>query len=135
MADELRRLVRDRAAEACEYCRLPQAAHLVPFHVEHVIAIQHGGPTRSDNLALACPPCNRHKGPNVAGVDPDTGRLTRLYNPRTDIWSEHFALSGHILLGRTAVGRTTVAVLAMNAPTMLSVRAALLLEGVFPPPG
>ena len=135
MNEGLRRQVRDRAGGACEYCRLPQAVHLFAFEIEHVIAAQHGGPTRPNNLALACPHCNRHKGPNIAGIDPDSGRLTRLFHPRTDVWSDHFAWSGHVLVGRTEVGRTTIAVLAVNHPIMLSVRAALLLDGVFPPAG
>lgn len=135
MNDALRALVRRRAGDTCEYCRMPQAALLNLFQVEHVIAEQHGGPTRPDNLALACPHCNRHKGPNLAGLDPDTGQLTRLFHPRTDRWDEHFELSGHVLVGRTAVGRTTVAVLRMNVPKHLSVRAALVFEGLFPPPG
>ncbi|MBN9119708.1 MAG: HNH endonuclease [Planctomycetes bacterium] len=77
--------------------------------------------------------CNLHKGPNIAGIDPDTGQLTRLFNPRTDDWNEHFAWSGHILVGRTAIGRTTVVVLATNDAAARVVRAALMAEGVFPP--
>lgn len=131
--DELRALVRSRAGDACEYCHMPQRFYRARFQIEHVIAQQHGGPTRPDNLALACQHCNRHKGPNLAGLDPATGRLVRLFHPRRDAWAEHFEWSGHVLVGRTDVGRTTVAVLAVNADVYLSVRAALLLEGVFPP--
>lgn len=134
MTDALRRLVRDRAGDICEYCRLSQALYRVRFEVEHVIALQHDGPTRPDNLALACQHCNRHKGPNIAGLDPDTRQLTRLYNPRTDVWVEHFTWAGARLVGRTGVGRTTVAVLALNAPGLLAVRAELMADGDFPPP-
>lgn len=134
MTDDLRALVRDRAGDVCEYCRMPQQFYRARFQVEHVIAVQHGGPTRPDNLALACQHCNRHKGPNLAGLDPATRQLVRLFHPRTDVWAEHFAWSGHVLTGVTPIGRTTVAVLAMNSPEYLSVRAALLLEGVFPSP-
>ena len=135
MNEALRTLVRERAGGLCEYCRMPQTAYRGRFQVEHVIAVQHAGPTRPDNLAHACQNRNRHKGPNLTGIDPDTGRLTRPYHPRTDLWSDHFARSGHLVVGRTDIGRTTVAVLAMNADDPRSVRAALMLTGDFPPPG
>jgi hypothetical protein len=125
--------VRARAGAACEYCRTPEAYSVAPFVAEHIIARQHGGGDGINNLALACDRCNLHKGPNIAGLDPDTGQLTRLFNPRTDTWDDHFAWSGHVLTGRTPIGRTTIRVLAMNHPVSLAVRAALMAEGVFPP--
>ena len=88
---------------------------------------------RDDNLAYACAHCNLHKGPNIAGLDPTTGDLTRLFHPRTDDWGTHFEWSAHLLVGRTPIGRTTVVVLAMNDAAHRVVRAALLAEGVFPP--
>ncbi len=124
---------RARAGDACEYCRLPAAFYAGIFVGEHIIARQHGGGDEADNLAYACERCNLHKGPNIAGLDPDTGALTRLFHPRTDRWADHFAWSAHILIGLTAVGRTTIHVLAMNHPVARAVRAALLAEGVFPP--
>jgi hypothetical protein len=133
MASPLHEVVRVRAGGACEYCRIPEAYYAGIFVVEHVIARQHGGGDELDNLAFACDRCNLHKGPNLAGLDPEGGALTRLFHPRTDSWQEHFDWSGHIVVGRTAVGRTTVYVLAMNHPVARSVRAALLAEGVFPP--
>lgn len=133
MFESTRQFVRTRAGHACEYCRMPQRVYQIPFHVEHVIAVQHGGTDAPDNLALACQPCNSHKGPNLASLDPDTGRLTRLFHPRTDVWDDHFMWSGHLLVGRTDIGRTTVALLVINHPVPRSVRAALMLEGDFPP--
>ena len=59
----IRELVRRRAGERCEYCRMPQyAIPDVPLHIEHIIAIQHRGSDDVDNLALAYDRCNRHKG-------------------------------------------------------------------------
>lgn len=115
MNRELARKVRERAAERCEYCGLPQFALPLPFQIDHIIAAQHEGLTELSNLALACPHCNRFKGPNIAGVDPQTGQLMRLFHPRTDRWSDHFALSGYRIMGKTPIGRATVQVLAMNA--------------------
>lgn len=123
MDSVLRSLVRRRAGDVCEYCRLPQiASPIVRFHVEHIIARQHGGTTGPDNLALACNYCNFHKGPNIAGLDPDTGQLVPLFHPRQHQWSEHFAWEGTIIVGRSPVGRATVQLLAMNAWERAEVR-------------
>ncbi len=130
-----RELVRRRAGRRCEYCQLHEDDDpLFPFQIEHIIARQHGGTDASSNLALACEQDNLHKGPNLAGIDPVTKRLTRLFNPRRHKWSRHFHWDGPILVGRTAVGRTTVAVLGMNLPHRLALREALIATGRFSPP-
>jgi hypothetical protein len=103
----------------------------LPFHADHIVARQHGGQTRLENLALACLHCNRHKGPNIAGLDFNTGGLVRLFHPRLDLWKEHFEWSGAALKGRTSIGRATVHVLAINDPDFLAVRETLMQEGVF----
>jgi 5-methylcytosine-specific restriction endonuclease McrA len=70
---KLRQFVRMRAAQHCEYCGLPQEFSELRFHIEHVTSRQHGGDDDADNLALACPDCNFRKGPNLTGIDPNTG--------------------------------------------------------------
>lgn len=130
----LERLVRRRALGCCEYCGLPEQYSSAPFQMDHIIAEQHGGPTVPSNLALACYACNHHKGPNLGGVDPRTGAKTWLFHPRRHKWSRHFAWDGAVLKGRTPIGRTTIAVLAINAPHRIAQRAALLAEGVFSKP-
>ena len=125
--------VRRRAGDCCEYCRLPQALAPARFQIDHIIAEQHGGLTVASNLALACLADNNHKGPNLAGVDPRSGKRVWLFNPRRHKWSRHFHWRGALLVGRTPIGRATVAVLAMNLPHRLVQRAALIAEGVFPP--
>lgn len=134
MDEALARSVRERAGYACEYCRMPQAYYpTVPFPIDHIIARQHRGRTTPGNLALCCLHDNLHKGPNIAGIDPVTRRLTRLFNPRRHRWDRHFRWDGAYLIGRTAVGRTTIAVLAMNDPDVIKVRRSLIEEGLFPP--
>ena len=133
MDKALEQEVRRRAAEKCEYCRLPASASSLPFSIDHISARQHGGDDSADNLALACGFCNRHKGPNLAGIDPKTGNLTRLFHPRKDRWKRHFRWESHRLVGLTPVGRTTVNVLGMNHPVQISVREALTEEGVIVP--
>lgn len=130
MDQALRFLVRRRAGDACEYCRLPQSASpYVRFHVEHIMARQHGGSDADDNLALACSFCNYHKGPNIAGVDPESGRLVRLFHPRQDRWSEHFAWQGAALMGRTDVSRATIVVLQINHRQRIELRCDLRARG------
>jgi hypothetical protein len=122
-------LVRHRARHACEYCRLPEAESDLPFTIDHIIARQHGGASTESNLALACPCCNLHKGPNVAGIDPASGLLTPLFNPRQQTWSDHFLWEGVTIVPVSSVGRTTAVVLAINDPRQLAVRRAMLASG------
>lgn len=128
MNRQLARVVRQRARVRCEYCLLPQSAFPLPFQIDHVVAEQHGGETVENNLALACTHCNRHKGPNIAGFDEASGQITRLFHPRRDRWDEHFEATGALIRGKTAVGRVTVAVLAMNDADQVLVRNALQRE-------
>src|SRR6185437_12317497 len=93
LRSELQAEVRRRASNRCEYCGLPQAAFRRPFHIEHIIAKQHGGQTQQGNLALDCWYCNLKKGPNLTGIDPDSGMVVELFHPRNDRWSDHFDLS------------------------------------------
>lgn len=130
MERELRNQVRQRAGDCCEYCRLRQADESeTPFHVEHIIARQHGGSDDVANLALACALCNLLKGPNLSSLDPDTGKLTRLFHPRTDRWSDHLHREGALIMGHTDVGRTTAWLLQFNSQMNVEQRLLLLRLG------
>jgi hypothetical protein len=126
--------VRERASDRCEYCLAPQSQSRFRFWIDHVIALKHRGATTLANLALACIFCNRHKGANVGGIDPLDGRHSRLFNPRTDRWAEHFRWRGLELVGRSAIGRTTVDVLEMNHRDQIRRRRDMLRVGLWPPP-
>jgi hypothetical protein len=119
-----------RAHHRCEYCRIPHPHYRLPFQVDHIIARQHGGAATLDNLAMACFHCNRFKGPNIAGLDPTSGELVRLFHPRTDRWTEHFRFDGPRLVGLTPIGRATIHVLAMNGDDLLLFRTEILQEGI-----
>ncbi len=123
-------LVRARAKERCEYCRIPQAFDESPFQIDHIIALKHHGTDDANNLALACLACNNHKGPNIAGMDGDTGQVCRLFHPRTDRWSDHFVWDGPTLQALTTVGRVTIDVLEINLSYRIELRASLLVEGI-----
>jgi len=126
MDESVRDLVRERAGNVCEYCRISQEAlPWARFHIEHIRARQHRGTDDPGNLALACRRCNSHKGPNLTSIDPESEELTPLYHPRKNRWNDHFALSGHRIIGLTPTGRVTVALLNMNAPDRVQLRAEL----------
>jgi hypothetical protein len=85
-----------------------------------------------DQPADACERCNLFKGSDLAGIDPQTGQVERLYNPRADTWAQHFELRGPLIVGRRATSRATVEVLSMNAGQRLQLRAALIAHGLYP---
>ncbi len=126
----LEELVRSRAGFRCEYCLLPESLASTPFQFDHIIAQSHGGQTTADNLAFACFHCNNFKGPNLAGVDPQTCRVIRLFHPRRDLRRDHFRWDGETLIGVTAVGRATIATLRLNHSLRVAIRRSLLREGV-----
>ncbi|MSU62621.1 MAG: HNH endonuclease [Pedosphaera sp.] len=132
MSEALRKVVHEQADGRCEYCRLPDRwPPLEPFHLEHIMARQHGGLTALENLAWACHRCNRHKGTNLSAVDPDTGHVVPLFHPRRDLWREYFILDGFRIRGLTATGRATAWLLQMNAERRVERRAELILQRRF----
>lgn len=128
----LRRAVWQRAEGRCEYCLVCEQDILAPHEPDHIVAAQHGGPTRAENLALACYDCNRPKGPNLASVDPETGKSVFLFNPRRDRWAEHFRLDGSRIVPLTPAGRATAALLQFNTPNRLRLRLQLQRAGRYP---
>lgn len=122
MDESTRQKVRRRAGDRCEYCLITAEDALLPLQIEHITALKHGGSSELDNLALACHRCNLHKGPNLAGLDPDNGDLVRLYNPRAQVWQDHFRFQGARIQGTTEYGRTTVFVLNMNEESRVQLR-------------
>ncbi len=122
-----------RAGHRCEYCHLPEDASLFAFQPDHVIAVKHHGPTNAENLAWTCFYCNSYKGACVAGYDPDSFRLTRLFDPRRDAWTEHFKRQRGLIIGMTPVGRATVVVLNINHPDAIKIREELIADGRLDP--
>ena len=126
----LRREVVERAQSRCEYCGIPESDVFSAHEIDHVIAIKHGGETRSGNLALSCTLCNKHKGSDIASLDTETGEIVGLYHPRLSTWREHFELGtdGRIF-PRSQAGRVTVRLLQLNHPDRVEERKALLTAG------
>lgn len=132
MDAQIREFVRERAAQRCEYCRIPEAnvPYLI-FHVDHIVARQHLDAPSDDptGLAWACSHCNYHKGPNLASIDPDSLGQVELFDPRRDAWSQHFAIDGGQIVGLTPQGRATARLLNMNSPRLVRLRRELVDQG------
>ncbi len=129
----LRKQVRQRADNYCEYCRLHQQFDVLPHHVDHIIARKHQGDEALDNLSLACTSCSLAKGSNIGGRDLRTMQFTRLFHPRMDSWHEHSRWRGPTLVGKTSIGRVTVLVLRMNQTDRVALRKLLIKHDQFPP--
>lgn len=128
-----RKLVRQRARQCCEYCRLPEHGDpYATFHIEHIIARQHGGGDDPVNLAWSCSRCNHRKGTNLSSRDPDTGTIVELFHPRVQVWRDHFAIRGARIVGLTSTGRTTVRLLNMNESRRVRLRRELMNQGEYP---
>jgi hypothetical protein len=103
---------------------------LAAREIDHIIAEKHGGPTDTDNLALACAICNGFKGSDLASIDAESGDIVPLFNPRRDRWTEHFRLESGRIEPLTASGRATVRLLQLNHPHRVEERLLLLAAGI-----
>jgi hypothetical protein len=90
---ELRQTIAVRAKLLCEYCLIAEHDTFYGCEVDHIISLKHGGSSESENLAYACALCNRAKGSDVGSISL-SGEFTRFFNPRRDLWAEHFRLEG-----------------------------------------
>ena len=132
ISQALRREVAARAGARGEYGRLPEWALLAGCEVDHVISRQHGVVTEASNLALSCARCNRAKGTDIGSIIAETGQFSRLFNPRTDRWENHFALEGRRLAGKTAMGRVTITLLRLNDDERVVEREWMQSLGEYP---
>ncbi|MEO0935771.1 MAG: HNH endonuclease signature motif containing protein [Cyanobacteria bacterium J06641_2] len=132
ISTKLRKLVQERANKRCEYCLLLQDFSIYTHEVDHIIAIKHGGETTADNLALSCLSCNRHKGSDFATLDQTTKEIVPLFNPRRQIWDEHFHIKNANIEGKTQIGQATARLLQFNAPNRVLQRQVLINQGQYP---
>ncbi len=137
LSSEIKAQVRENAGYLCEYCHTNEKWQYIQFTIDHVIPLKQGGSDSLDNLALACFHCNRHKSSLQTAVDPETQQPAKLFNPRTQGWSEHFIWSADTLsiLGLSQVGRATIALLKLNRERIQAIRGADHAVGRHPPKG
>ena len=149
--DLVRRGVRLRAGDVCEYCFRRTAN---PFHIDHIIpsalwqsyvsgllvgippVVGRRGPDHLENFAWSCPLCNRSKSQHVTARI--NGQSQRLFDPWHDYWPEHFSFMNHYLFiaGVTTVGIATEHVLNLNGGGLngpLGMRHEAIVEGRYPP--
>lgn len=79
---------------------------------------------------MSCIRCNLHKGTDLTGIDRPSGVVVLLFNPRRDVWQEHFSWNGPVLVGVSPAGRTSIALLKMNSIERVRLRESLILEGI-----
>lgn len=125
-----RRLVIERAGRRCEYCLVHEDSAGFPHQIDHIISRKHGGSSGLGNLAYACVLCNRYKGTDIASVDV-SGRAVRLFDPRRDIWDEHFKMNGPVIQPLTLVREVTARVLRLNAAERVIERQLLQVLGQY----
>jgi len=130
----VRRFVERRAEDRCEYCHAPQLLANSPFHIERIVPSSQGGADDPENLALGCNACNLAKGARIGMPDPAGAGTIPLSHPRRHRWDEHFAWAedGVTLVGRTAIGATTVIALNMNGFRRARARPSWRRLGLFP---
>ena len=114
VSEEKRKTVIARAKNSCEYCRLHQSDAFQKHQIEHIIALKHGGSSDLDNLALACTDCNFHKGTDLSTILLPDKELIRLFNPREDVWEEHFYIEECVFYPVSKIAEATIKVLKMN---------------------
>jgi hypothetical protein len=128
--------VRSAARHHCGYCLSPQHLVMARLEIEHIIPLARGGNDDESNLWLACPLCNGHKSAKVDAIDPASGGRVSIFNPRTQVWYEHFAWTddGLRIEGLTPIGRATVVALHLSDdPDAITVRSYWVLAGWHPP--
>ena len=131
----IRNKVEERAKKLCEYCQSPLEFSSDPFSVEHFFPISKGGTDDLGNLALACQGCNGHKSTKTEAFDAISQTTATFYNPRKDVWNEHFVWSEDFteIIGKTAKGRVTIKTLKLNRQRIMNLRRVLILAGKHPP--
>ncbi|NEQ23920.1 MAG: HNH endonuclease [Microcoleus sp. SIO2G3] len=135
ISEEVRARVRTQAKNQCGYCRSLQKYVLGVLEIEHIIPKALGGTDDEENLWLSCRLCNSFKGIQTHGQDPITNRKAKLFNPRQQKWSRHFAWTNNDthIMGQTACGRATVLALQLNNAYAVTVRQAWVSVGWHPP--
>ncbi len=135
IADAVREKVAAEAQYRCGYCLTSQRITGMPMHVEHLIPLAAGGRSDEENLWLACPLCNGYKSVQTHAPDYETGMSVAIFNPRRQVWNEHFRWSddGVEIIGLTPCGRATVVALKLNNESITRARRRWVLAGWHPP--
>jgi hypothetical protein len=135
VSKELRERVAIQARHRCGYCLTAELIVGAPMEIDHLIPQSLGGLTEETNLWLACSLCNDFKSNRIAFLDPISGEIVRLFDPRRQVWKEHFRWTdpGDEIVGITPIGRATVDALRLNRVSLVTARRLWVLAGWHPP--
>jgi HNH endonuclease len=134
ISESLRRAIAIRANLACEYCLFPEIFLATTFHIDHIRSQKHCGKTVLENLAYSCPHCNQNKGSDIGTfLNDESENLIRFFNPRKDIWVEHFEIDNGKILSLTSIGTATINILNFNQIERIILRKELMEVGLYPP--
>lgn len=130
ISESLRAEVESRAKGVCEYCRIAIEDTYFGGEIDHIISLKHRGQTEPENLALACQPCNRNKGSDIGSISETSKKLVRFFNPRTDIWLEHFRVNSEAEIEPlTEIGEVTEFIFGFNELEHITERKGLIEIG------
>ena len=132
---KLNQKIIEAAGNRCGYYLSHQRYTMSKLEIEHIIPKSNGGTSVEENLWLSCGLCNRYKATQTEGFDENTQSFVSLFNPRRQIWTEHFSWSvdGAFIIGVTSTGRATVNALKLNNEIAVEVRRNWILAGWHPP--
>jgi hypothetical protein len=135
ISKELNAKIRFSAKNRCGYCLVPQKLVSYKLEIEHIFPRGLGGTSEEENLWLSCRQCNLSKGIKTHGFDAVTFERVKIFNPREQIWAEHFEFSEDKteIIGKTPTGRATVSALQLNDDLQTTAREFWKLTGIFPP--
>jgi hypothetical protein len=135
ISNEVREAVILRAFKCCEYCKSQDKYSPTSFTIDHIIPESLDGTSELANLAYACFLCNRLKSNKLKAFDILTGKWIPLFNPRKDIWRDHFAWNEDTtkIIGITPIGRCTVKELTLNREKLIEYRECIIPFGAHPP--
>lgn len=127
VSKKIREQVAERAERVCEYCHAQEKFSPDTFTIDHIIPLSSQGDDTLENLAFACQGCNSFKYTYTEAIDPGSGKIVTLFNPRVNIWAEHFkwAKGNTIIVGLTSIGRATVERLKLNREGLVNLREVL----------
>jgi HNH endonuclease len=131
ISEKIRKSVWQRASNCCEYCHLHKDTVFWTHEVDHIISTKHDGLDEFDNFALACFYCNRNKGTDIGSLY--EGDFIRFFNPRVDIWNEHFRLDGTFIQPLTPIGFVTAKIFGFNHVDRIIERQILIESKKYPP--
>ncbi|MEM9888944.1 MAG: HNH endonuclease [Bacteroidota bacterium] len=132
ISKEIRVKVSEKANFRCEYCKVHEEDSFLPFQIEHIVSLKHGGGSELENLALACPHCNQNKGTDLTTFLESYQDIVPLYHPRLQVWFDRFQVEEGEIIAQTRIAAATIKLLKLNEAERLIQRRLLMKIGRWP---